>query len=537
MTTEKLTNLNPFSKLAGKADQTAGKATEKGHSASDAFENHKNARNFSTHLDDNIEKPAPTRRNRQNDGIEPRQKPRERVDHHDNRAEKDVRSAHAERAEQAREKSASRARADKNEQYERSEDPAKHPSETASKPHETNDRRDDASQARNDENAAPQENVTASQQDGDENAAAGKDIAEDTDSFVLNDADGAVAANTPDTGSETTAEDEAPATDTAALALLTETDATITSPLANTGDVKQQSENQQQNAAIRAAAAKAQPAASPAAPLGDAPESSLAASAGDNLTGEESLNNVAGDKNTKANPAEKNGDLAQTAKDTTVIKDAADALAGQNPAAKSPAQAAILARNLAGNGQFTNALGAPKTESALLQAADGGEGTASLTTNGDGKVTTPASQLRAAGYTSPTQSVALQIAQKVQSGTQQFEVRMNPPELGRVDVRLEFGKDGQVTTHLIVERPETLEMLSKDSRQLERALQQAGVSIDSDGLTFSLKDQGEAGDKQQAKSLFGDEAEGQTNASLEDAEDANIIYRRIAPPNGIDISI
>ncbi len=121
---------------------------------------------------------------------------------------------------------------------------------------------------------------------------------------------------------------------------------------------------------------------------------------------------------------------------------------------------------------------------------------------------------------------------------QQFEIRLNPPELGRVDVRLEFGKDGQVTTHLIVERPETLEMLNKDSRQLTRALEEAGLKLDNDGLSFSLQDQNNAenqfSNETNDKPQQNDEATSQTNG--EEAQNASPI-RHILNPAGLDIHI
>ncbi|RME99900.1 MAG: flagellar hook-length control protein FliK, partial [Alphaproteobacteria bacterium] len=51
-------------------------------------------------------------------------------------------------------------------------------------------------------------------------------------------------------------------------------------------------------------------------------------------------------------------------------------------------------------------------------------------------------------------------------------------------------RDGQVTTHLVVERAETLDMLQRDARALERALQNAGLDTSEGGMKFSLKDQG-----------------------------------------------
>ena len=86
--------------------------------------------------------------------------------------------------------------------------------------------------------------------------------------------------------------------------------------------------------------------------------------------------------------------------------------------------------------------------------------------------------------------VGLQITKAVADGQNEFTIRLNPPELGRVEVRLEFGADGGVKAALSAEKPETLNLLQRDAAALERALNNAGVKTDSGSLNFSLQ-QGE----------------------------------------------
>jgi flagellar hook-length control protein FliK len=50
-----------------------------------------------------------------------------------------------------------------------------------------------------------------------------------------------------------------------------------------------------------------------------------------------------------------------------------------------------------------------------------------------------------------------------------------------------------MTSHLTVERPETLSMLRQDANQLQRALDNAGLSTGNGGLQFSLRDQSSQG--------------------------------------------
>lgn len=89
--------------------------------------------------------------------------------------------------------------------------------------------------------------------------------------------------------------------------------------------------------------------------------------------------------------------------------------------------------------------------------------------------------------------VAGEIARNLQNGNTRFQMRFDPPELGRVDVKMKVSADGKVHAHLIVERPETLDLFMRDQRGLERALEAAGLTADSENMKFSLKDQGSSG--------------------------------------------
>jgi flagellar hook-length control protein FliK len=100
----------------------------------------------------------------------------------------------------------------------------------------------------------------------------------------------------------------------------------------------------------------------------------------------------------------------------------------------------------------------------------------------------------------PLASLAVEIAAAGQAGKQRFEIRLDPPELGRIDVRLELDRDGNVTTRITVERADTLDLLRRDAGQLERALQQAGLKTSDNALEFSLRQQSFARDEHAAAS-------------------------------------
>jgi hypothetical protein len=88
-------------------------------------------------------------------------------------------------------------------------------------------------------------------------------------------------------------------------------------------------------------------------------------------------------------------------------------------------------------------------------------------------------------------ALAVEIAAKSQSGAKQFDIRLDPPELGRVEVRLSIDATGKASAHLSADQPQTLSQLQKDAPILARALRDAGLDVSQNGLNFSLRQQGE----------------------------------------------
>jgi flagellar hook-length control protein FliK len=86
--------------------------------------------------------------------------------------------------------------------------------------------------------------------------------------------------------------------------------------------------------------------------------------------------------------------------------------------------------------------------------------------------------------------VAAQVAQAAADGMDRINIRLSPSDLGRIDVKLDFGPDGRVQAVFAAERPQTMELLQRDARDLERALQDAGLRADSGSLSFNLRGQG-----------------------------------------------
>lgn len=98
---------------------------------------------------------------------------------------------------------------------------------------------------------------------------------------------------------------------------------------------------------------------------------------------------------------------------------------------------------------------------------------------------------RMAGGThlSPAAQLTGRIEQAVSEGQTTLTVRLDPEELGRVEVKLEL-QDGRVTASIAAERPATLDLLQRDARLLERAVQQSGLQLSDAGMQFSLREGG-----------------------------------------------
>ena len=97
----------------------------------------------------------------------------------------------------------------------------------------------------------------------------------------------------------------------------------------------------------------------------------------------------------------------------------------------------------------------------------------------------------------PLSGVAVEIASKASSGNNSFEIRLDPPELGRIEVRLNVDHEGNVSARMIADRADTLDLLRRDASGLQNALQDAGLKTSDNSLQFSLRDQSASQQQQQ----------------------------------------
>ncbi len=88
--------------------------------------------------------------------------------------------------------------------------------------------------------------------------------------------------------------------------------------------------------------------------------------------------------------------------------------------------------------------------------------------------------------------VGREIIRRFNGGSTFFELRLDPPEMGRIEVRLEVSRDHRVTAVVAADNPQALADLARHARDLETALQSAGLELSDQGLSFDLSQQRES---------------------------------------------
>ncbi len=146
--------------------------------------------------------------------------------------------------------------------------------------------------------------------------------------------------------------------------------------------------------------------------------------------------------------------------------------------------------------------------------------------------------------------IAFEFARNLQNGASRFQIQLDPPEMGRIDVRLDLDKSNNLNARLSVERIETLDLLQRDARALERALAQAGIDSSKTNLEFTLKQNPFAGNENQypdnnefagkqketdIKSDAQETANSKTDSEIINLRPNAIIYHNSARQGGLNI--
>ncbi len=135
----------------------------------------------------------------------------------------------------------------------------------------------------------------------------------------------------------------------------------------------------------------------------------------------------------------------------------------------------------------------------------------------------------------PLDALAVNIARKAEAGVSQFDITLHPAELGKLEISLSVADDGRIHAALRAERPETLDLLQRDARQLESQLRQAGLDVGSNSLSFSLS---QGNGQQRHQPFVGWPAFADAQAAAGAAkEQALTAYVTVRERDGVDIRV
>lgn len=136
-----------------------------------------------------------------------------------------------------------------------------------------------------------------------------------------------------------------------------------------------------------------------------------------------------------------------------------------------------------------------------------------------------ASHLHKAALPSPADQVAAKISQ-LTNGKQHITVELQPESMGRVDVKVQWGNDGNTQITISAERKETLDALKADAGGLQKALADSGIKTDAGTLQFSFKG------NEFASGAFGDQkGNGNKNEKSESSKENELKIQASAQEN------
>lgn len=87
------------------------------------------------------------------------------------------------------------------------------------------------------------------------------------------------------------------------------------------------------------------------------------------------------------------------------------------------------------------------------------------------------------------EQVGMEVTRAAKEGNTEFTVRLNPVELGKVTIKMAFDKDGTTSLKVLAQSPETLALLQRDQRGLERAIEAGGLKSSQSEISIELDTQ------------------------------------------------
>ena len=194
--------------------------------------------------------------------------------------------------------------------------------------------------------------------------------------------------------------------------------------------------------------------------------------------------------------------------------------------ASTGGKAAAGAAQAAQGGGAAHMGGAEATTGGASAAANGGTQQTQQTQQSQQAQNSQANQKPTTG-SSVVDQVSVKISKAMQAGNDRISIQLKPAELGRIDVKMELTHDGRVMAVVTADNKDTLDLLRRDSGDLQKALENAGMQMDSGDMTFNLRGEENQMDSQGNGSSDGkNEEDGITDADLDNlilAQDTDVI--------------
>ena len=113
------------------------------------------------------------------------------------------------------------------------------------------------------------------------------------------------------------------------------------------------------------------------------------------------------------------------------------------------------------------------------------------------EITAPQTQATAAaaapaevrGSPETVAALSAEIVKKADAKTTRFDVALTPEGLGKVNVRIEIGRDGALTASMQFDTAHAAQELKGKSSELRQALSDAGFNVPDNGLSFDVSSQ------------------------------------------------
>ncbi|NIJ20823.1 flagellar hook-length control protein FliK [Sphingomonas naasensis] len=239
--------------------------------------------------------------------------------------------------------------------------------------------------------------------------------------------------------------------------------------------------------------------------------------------------------NNAASPA-----VRKTAAANAPAGDATQPAAGTNAPATADFADAVAARgDSSGGDAHADAQGQPDARPAGIARADApvpafqpGHATAATHPAAAGSAPAPAEPVIEARSGHLGHSLGVEIARKVELGEETLRIRLNPIELGRIEVTLAFDDKGSLQATVRTESAQAMDLLRQDAPDLARTLDQAGVRTDAQ--SFRFENRGGDGGGQQAQQQHS-QNRGSFASSDDDAGAAEPIYRPVRSDGQVDL--